>query len=60
MIKLFNSGFNVTLNPDNRLMASTTLSREYEIAKKDFGLTEDKENEIIQNTKNSLFQNSNL
>ena len=60
VIKLFNSGFNVTLNPDNRLMASTTLSREYEIAKKDFGLTEDKENEIIQNTKNSLFQNSNL
>ena len=60
MIKLFNSGFNVTLNPDNRLMASTTLSQEYEIAKKDFGLTEDKENEIIQNTKNSLFQNSNL
>ena len=60
VIKLFNSGFNVTLNPDNRLMASTTLSREFEIAKKDFGLTEDKENEIIQNTKNSLFQNSNL
>ena len=60
MIKLFNSGFNVTLNPDNRLMASTTLSQEYEIAKKDFGLAEDEENEIIQNTKNSLFQNSNL
>ena len=55
VIKLFNSGFNVTLNPDNRLMASTTLSQEYEIAKKDFGLTEDKENKIIQNTKNSLF-----
>ena len=55
VLKLFNSGFNVTLNPDNRLMASTTLSQEYEIAKKDFGLTEDNENKIIQNTKNSLF-----
>ena len=55
VVKLFNSGFNVTLNPDNRLMASTTLSQEYEIAKKDFGLTEDKENKIIENTKNSLF-----
>jgi|TARA_B110000263_G_scaffold41772_1_gene33657 adenosine deaminase len=55
VLKLFKSGFNITLNPDNRLMASTKLSKEYEIAKKYFGLTEDDEDNIIQNTRNSLF-----
>ena len=54
-LKLFKSGFNITLNPDNRLMASTTLSEEYELAKKNFGLSDDEEDKIIQNTKNSLF-----
>lgn len=54
-LTLFKSGFNITLNPDNRLMASTTLSEEYELAKKNFGLSDDEEDKIIQNTKNSLF-----
>ena len=54
-LTLFKSGFNITLNPDNRLMASTTLSEEYELAKKTFGLSDDEEDKIIQNTKNSLF-----
>ena len=55
-LKLFKSGFNITLNPDNRLMASTTLSKEYELGKKYFGLSDDEEDKIIQNTKNSLFR----
>lgn len=58
VVKLLRSGFNVTLNPDNRLMASTTLSREYEIAKQNFGLSDDEELKLIKNTKNSLFINS--
>ena len=45
------------LNPDNRLMSSTTLSKEYELAKQEFGLSEDEEDKIIQNTNNSLFEN---
>lgn len=57
ILKLFKSGFNVTLNPDNRLMSSTTLSKEYELAKQEFGLSEDEEDKIIQNTNNSLFGN---
>jgi len=54
-VKLLRSGFNVTLNPDNRLMASTTLSREYEIAKKFMSLTEDEESKLLENAKNSTF-----
>jgi adenosine deaminase len=57
-VKLLRGGFNVTLNPDNRLMASTTLSREYKIAKQNFGLGDDEEIKLINNTKNSLFTNS--
>ena len=52
ILKLFKSGFNVTLNPDNSLMSSTTLSKEYELAKQEFGLSEDEEDKIIQNTNN--------
>jgi adenosine deaminase len=54
-VKLLRSGFNVTLNPDNRLMASTTLSREYEIAKQFMSLTEDEESKLLDNAKNSTF-----
>ena len=54
-VKLLRGGFNVTLNPDNRLMASTTLSREYEIAKKHMTLTENEESKLLDNAKNSIF-----
>ena len=55
VLKLFKSGFNITLNPDNRLMASTTLSKEFALAKKEFDLSDTDEDQIIQNTSNSLF-----
>jgi hypothetical protein len=36
-------------------MASTTLSREYEIAKQFMSLTEDEESKLLDNAKNSTF-----
>lgn len=37
----YNEGFRVTLNTDNRLMSRTTLTDEYEIAHRSFGLSRD-------------------
>ena len=36
-------------------MASTTLSKEFALAKKEFDLSDTDEDQIIQNTSNSLF-----
>jgi adenosine deaminase len=37
----FDLGFRLTINTDNRLMSSTTLSQEYELASRHFGCTLD-------------------
>ncbi len=37
----YNEGFRVTLNTDNRLMSRTTLTDEYEVAHRTFGLSHD-------------------
>jgi len=56
-IALLKSGFKVTLNTDNRLMANTTLSKEFEKAKEFLKLeTLDKEI-LLKNSHDSLFTN---
>jgi adenosine deaminase len=57
-VKLLRSGFNVTLNSDNRLMAKTKLSNEFKIAK-DKGLTDEEEIQLIKNSVNARFTNLN-
>ena len=54
-VKLLRSGFKVTLNPDNRLMASTSLSREFRLAREHLGLSKDEESKLLLNAVNSLF-----
>lgn len=55
-VKLLRSGFNVTLNSDNRLMAKTKLSNEFKIAKNN-GLTDEEEIQLIKNSVNARFTN---
>ena len=57
-VKLLRSGFNVTLNSDNRLMAKTKLSNEFKIAKNN-GLTDEEEILLIKNSVNARFTNLN-
>lgn len=57
-VKLLRSGFNVTLNSDNRLMAKTKLSNEFKIAKNS-GLTDEEEVQLIKNSVNARFTNLN-
>ena len=47
--------FRVTLNTDNRLMSATTLSQEYALAVKHFGLDFDDLEKIAINTMKSAF-----
>jgi adenosine deaminase len=51
----FREHFRVTLNTDNRLMSATTLSNEYALAAKHFGLDFDDLEKISINTMKSAF-----
>ena len=54
---LLKSGFRVTLNTDNRLMAGTTLSKEVKKAKEYLNLQSSDEEILIKNSYDSLFSN---
>jgi len=54
---LLKSGFRVTLNTDNRLMAGTTLSKEFKKAKESLNLQSSDEEILIKNSYDSLFSN---
>lgn len=58
-IKLLNSGFNVTLNSDNRLMSKTKISEEFKKAEKYLQLTQFQREQILLNAYNSRFTNLN-
>ena len=48
-------GFRLTLNTDNRLMSSTTMSREYELAVQTYGTTLDQLETLSINAMKSAF-----
>lgn len=52
---LYHEKFRVTLNTDNRLMSSTTMTREFEAAQEAFGLTLDDFEKITINAMKSAF-----
>tara|TARA_B100001250_G_scaffold89237_1_gene73976 strand:- start:9 stop:794 length:786 start_codon:yes stop_codon:yes gene_type:complete len=56
-ISLLKSGFKVTLNTDNRLMANTTLSKEFEKAKQFLKLESLDKEILLKNSHDSLFTN---
>lgn len=57
---LFRAGFNVTLSTDNRLMSSTSMSREYEFAMKHAHLTESDLLEVARRSLAASFTTSEL
>ena len=56
-IALLKSGFKVTLNTDNRLMANTTLSKEFKKAKEFLKLDSSDKELLLKNSSDSLFTN---
>ena len=54
-VRLLNSGFNVSFNTDNRLMANTTISNEFALAKDKLGLDSTLEKKAISNSVKSKF-----
>ncbi len=52
---LFQEKFRITLNTDNRLMSSTTMTREFEAAAETFGLSLDDFEKITINSMKSAF-----
>ena len=52
---LYQEGFRVTLNTDNRLMSSTSMTREFEAAAETFGLTLEDFEKITVNAMKSAF-----
>ena len=56
-IALLKSGFKVTLNTDNRLMANTTLSKEFKKAKEFLKLENLEQELLLKNSYDSLFTN---
>ena len=52
---LYQQKFRVTLNTDNRLMSSTTMTREFEVAQDAFGLSLDDFEKITINAMKSAF-----
>ena len=56
-IALLKSGFKVTLNTDNRLMANTTLSKEFKKAKEYLKLGSSDKELLLKNSSDSLFTN---
>ena len=52
---LYQEKFRVTLNTDNRLMSSTTMTREFEAAAETFGLNLDDFEKITVNAMKSAF-----
>ena len=56
-IALLKSGFKVTLNTDNRLMANTTLSKEFKKAKEFLKLENLDQELLLKNSYDSLFTN---
>ena len=56
-IALLKSGFKVTLNTDNRLMANTTLSKEFKKAKEFLKLDNLDQELLLKNSYDSLFTN---
>ncbi|MFT7486952.1 MAG: adenosine deaminase [Candidatus Paceibacteria bacterium] len=56
----WSKGYRVTLNTDNRLMSNTTMSKEFEIAVKQYGLTfNDLEKITINGMKSAFTQHEN-
>ena len=51
----FQERFRVTLNTDNRLMSSTSMTREFDVAAETFGLTLDDFEKITINAMKSAF-----
>ena len=56
-IALLKSGFKITLNTDNRLMANTTLSQEFKKAKEFLKLESLDQEILLKNSYDSLFSN---
>ena len=55
-----NHGLAVTLNTDNRMLADTTLRKEFELARYAWGLTDEEESELILNAIEASFAPSEL
>ena len=56
-VKLLNSGFKVTLNSDNRLMANTNLSTEFKKAEEHLDLTINQKEQLLTNSFEARFTN---
>ena len=56
-VKLLNSGFKVTLNSDNRLMAKTKISEEFKKAENYLELDKIQYNQLIKNSIDARFTN---
>ena len=56
-VKLLNSGFKVTLNSDNRLMANTNLSTEFKKAEEHLDLTMNQKEQLLTNSFEARFTN---
>ena len=56
-IKLLKSGFNVTLNSDNRLMANTKISEEFKKAENYLELNKNQYNKLLKNSISARFTN---
>lgn len=56
-IKLLKSGFKVTLNSDNRLMAKTKISEEFKKAKNYLELDENLHSQLVENAIDARFTN---
>ena len=56
-IKLLKSGFKVTLNSDNRLMAKTKISEEFKKAEKYLELDGDLHSQLVENAIDARFTN---
>ena len=56
-VKLLNSGFKVTLNSDNRLMAKTKISEEFKKAENYLELDKNQYNQLIKNSIDARFTN---
>jgi len=52
---LFDHGLMITLNTDDPEMFQTSLSREYELARKEFGFAEDQLRELARNSFEASF-----
>ena len=56
-IDLLKSGFKVTLNSDNRLMANTKISEEFKKAENYLGLDKNQHDQLVKNSTDARFTN---